>query len=61
MMDIKGIEFKDIVPCDYDQPYRQVSGAGVLFANFGGVAEAALRMALEKLSGQPLNILILQK
>ncbi len=55
MMDIKRIEAEDIVPQEYDMPYKQVSGAGILFANSGGVAEAALRMAVEKLSGTPLN------
>ena len=40
---------------EYDEPYKEVSGAGILFANSGGVAEAALRMAVEKISGTPLT------
>ena len=55
MMELKRIDPEDVVPQEYDEPYRQVSGAGILFANSGGVAEAALRMAVEKLSGQPLT------
>ena len=55
MLDLKRIDASEIVPQEYDEPYRQVSGAGVLFANSGGVAEAALRMAVEKLSGKPLS------
>ena len=55
MMDLKRIDHESIIPQEYDEPYRQVSGAGVLFANSGGVAEAALRMAVEKLSGKPLT------
>ena len=55
MINLKRIDPEDIVPSEYDEPYRQVSGAGILFANSGGVAEAALRMAVEKLSGQSLT------
>ncbi|KAF1085289.1 Iron hydrogenase 1 [Sporotomaculum syntrophicum] len=54
MMDLKLIDPADVVPQEYDEPYRMVSGAGILFGNSGGVAEAALRMAVEKLSGVPL-------
>ncbi|WP_149205380.1 NAD(P)-binding protein [Actinotalea subterranea] len=45
---------EDIVPGEFDAPYRRVSGAGVLFGASGGVAEAALRMAVEKLTGEVL-------
>jgi formate dehydrogenase major subunit len=45
----------EIVPCEFDEPYRQVSGAGILFGASGGVAEAALRMAVEKLTGKSLT------
>ena len=55
MMDLKIIEPEDIVLSEYDEPYKEVSGAGVLFANSGGVAEAALRMAVEKITGVPLT------
>ncbi len=37
----------------FDEPYSRVTGAGILFGASGGVAEAALRMAVEKLTGEP--------
>ncbi|HWH70635.1 MAG TPA: [Fe-Fe] hydrogenase large subunit C-terminal domain-containing protein, partial [Candidatus Sulfotelmatobacter sp.] len=43
-----------VKPMEFDPPYRTVSSAGVLFGASGGVAEAALRMAVEKLTGKPL-------
>jgi len=55
MMELKGIDGSDVVPQEYDEPYKMASGAGILFGNSGGVAEAALRMAVEKLSGVPLT------
>lgn len=45
----------EITPAEFDEPYRQVSGAGILFGASGGVAEAALRMAVEKLTGKSLT------
>jgi formate dehydrogenase major subunit len=55
MMELKWIEASDIVPQEYDDPYKQASGAGILFGNSGGVAEAALRLAVEELSGTNLT------
>lgn len=55
MLDLKEIEKSDITPQDYDEPYKIGTGAGILFGNSGGVAEAALRLAVEKLSGVPLG------
>ncbi len=49
------LEREDIEPAEFDAPYKQVSGAGVLFGSSGGVAEAATRMAVEKLTGKPLR------
>jgi len=49
------LEKEDIEPAEFDLPYKQVSGAGVLFGSSGGVAEAATRMAVEKLTGEPLR------
>lgn len=48
------LEPEDITPGEFDPPYTKVSGAGVLFGASGGVAEAALRMAVEQLTGEPL-------
>ncbi len=55
MMALTNTEVEDIVPCEFDEPYKQVSGAGILFGASGGVAEAALRMAVEKVTGKPLT------
>jgi len=55
MVDIMKINPADIVPQEFDDPYKQVSGAGILFGASGGVAEATLRMAVEKLTGKPLT------
>lgn len=46
------IDISTVVPQDFDEPYKRVSGAGILFGASGGVAEAALRMAGEILSGE---------
>lgn len=54
MFDMKRLKPEEVVPGEFDQPYARVSGAGVIFAASGGVAEAALRMAVEKLTGEPL-------
>jgi len=48
------IDTEAIEPAEFDDPYKRVSGAGILFGASGGVAEAALRMAVEKLTGNPL-------
>ena len=52
MAELKRINTSSIEPQEFDEPYRQVTGAGVLFGASGGVAEAALRMAVEKLTGK---------
>lgn len=51
MFNQKRIDRNEIIPQEFDDPYKQVSGAGILFGASGGVAEAALRMAVEKLTG----------
>ena len=55
MLDLKRIDSSEILPRDFDEPYKKVSGAGVLFGASGGVAEAALRMAVENLTGNILT------
>lgn len=55
MVRLTRMETADIVPQEFDEPYKQVSGAGILFGASGGVAEAALRMAVEKLTGEVLT------
>lgn len=54
MVEMLRLEPEDIAPAEFDAPYKRVSGAGVLFGASGGVAEAALRMAVEKLTGEPI-------
>ncbi|WP_148138003.1 NAD(P)-binding protein [Candidatus Formimonas warabiya] len=55
MVDLKQIRKEDVVDQEFDAPYKRVSGAGILFGASGGVAEAALRMAVEKLTGNTLT------
>lgn len=55
MVKLANINAEEVVPQEFDEPYKQVSGAGILFGASGGVAEAALRMAVEKLTGNVLT------
>ncbi len=55
MVEMVRLKPSEIVPANFDEPYSRVSGAGVIFGASGGVAEAALRMAVEKLSGQVMT------
>jgi formate dehydrogenase major subunit len=52
MFRLARLDVEDIGFEEFDEPYRQVTGAGVLFGASGGVAEATLRMAVEKVTGQ---------
>lgn len=52
MMDMVRLDPDAVAPDAFDEPYSRVTGAGVIFGASGGVAEAALRMAVEKLTGQ---------
>lgn len=49
-----GRNLDELAPEPFDAPYARSSGAGVLFGTSGGVAEAAMRMAVEKLGGEPV-------
>lgn len=55
MVNLLLIDPAEVVSQDFCNPYKRVSGAGVLFGASGGVAEAALRMAVEKLTGNILT------
>lgn len=55
MVSLSRIKTSEIIPQEFDDPYKQVTGAGILFGASGGVAEAALRMAVEKLTGKVLT------
>jgi len=47
-----GIRFQDLTPESLDLPFGFATGAGVLFGNSGGVTEAVLRYAAEKITGK---------
>ena len=49
-----GIIFNDLPDGKFDAPLGEYSGAGVIFGATGGVMEAALRTAVEKLTGESL-------
>jgi NADH-quinone oxidoreductase subunit G len=50
-----GILFENLNPESMDMPFGFTTGAGVIFGNSGGVSEAVLRFAYEKLSGRELK------
>jgi len=52
MVQFLRLQKEEIEPGEFDEPYHQVSGAGMLFGASGGVAEAAMRMAVETLTGE---------
>lgn len=55
MIKAKGIIFNEIPDGEYDNPLGEYTGAGVIFGATGGVMEAALRTAVETLTGKPLD------
>ena len=54
MIPMVRLDLSEVEPAEFDPPYSRVSGAGVIFGASGGVAEAALRMAVEQMTGQVL-------
>lgn len=50
-----GIDFKELSDANYDEMLGTSSGAGVIFANTGGVMEAALRTVADILTGEDLQ------
>jgi len=48
-----GIQFNQLEPESLDMPLGFMTGAGVIFGATGGVSEAVLRYASEKLTGNP--------
>ncbi len=55
MIKKSGILFKDIPEAKFDSPLGEYTGAGVIFGATGGVMEAALRTAVETVSGKKLE------
>lgn len=54
MIDRSGINFLSLPDEDFDQPLGISTGAAVIFGATGGVMEAALRTAVETLTGEEL-------
>lgn len=55
MIKAYGIDFANLPEGEFDAPLGFSSGAADIFGATGGVMEAALRTAAEKLTGQPLE------
>lgn len=55
MIQSAGILFDALQPESFDMPFGFYTGAGVIFGNSGGVMEAVLRFAAEKVTGKPLE------
>lgn len=54
MIDRGGLRFRELEPESLDMPFGFGTGAGVIFGASGGVTEAVLRFAAEKLTGKTL-------
>ncbi len=52
MIEESGLNFKKIMPESFDLPFGFKTGAGIIFGNSGGVTEAVLRYAEEKITGK---------
>ena len=50
-----GVNFRSLPDEGFDDPLGESTGAGVIFGATGGVMEAALRTAVEELSGETLG------
>ena len=57
MIESAGIYYKHLPDEEFDNPLGDSTGAAVIFGATGGVMEAALRTAVEKLSGEELKSL----
>jgi NADH-quinone oxidoreductase subunit G len=55
MIQSAGILFDTLQPESFDMPFGFYTGAGVIFGNSGGVMEAVLRFAAEKVTGKKLE------
>jgi NADH-quinone oxidoreductase subunit G len=55
MVEEAGLRYTKLRPESYDMPMGFKTGAGVIFGNSGGVSEAVLRYAAEKVSGEKLR------
>ncbi len=55
MIEASGLNFMELDPESLDLPMGFKTGAGVIFGTTGGVTEAVLRFAVEKVTGEKLN------
>ena len=55
MIESAGIYFRNLPDEEFDNPLGEGTGAAVIFGATGGVMEAALRTAVEKLTGEELQ------
>ena len=55
MIESAGIFFKHLPDEEFDMPFGESTGASTIFGATGGVMEAALRTAVEKLTGETLQ------
>ena len=55
MIQSAGLIFDTLQPESFDMPFGFYTGAGVIFGNSGGVTEAVLRYAAEKVTGKKLE------
>ena len=55
MIESAGIFFKHLPDEEFDMPFGESTGASTIFGATGGVMEAALRTAVEKLTGETLE------
>ncbi|MCK9476483.1 MAG: [FeFe] hydrogenase, group A, partial [Candidatus Muirbacterium halophilum] len=56
MIEEHGLNFKKLSPESLDLPLGFKTGGGIIFGNSGGVSEAVLRYAQEKLTGKKTDI-----
>ncbi|WP_054738729.1 NADH-dependent [FeFe] hydrogenase, group A6 [Cellulosilyticum ruminicola] len=49
------INFESLKEAEFDRPLGESSGAGIIFGTTGGVIEAAVRTAYEKITGESLE------
>ncbi|HZJ78026.1 MAG TPA: NADH-dependent [FeFe] hydrogenase, group A6 [Clostridia bacterium] len=57
MIESAGIYFRHLPDEEFDNPLGEATGAAVIFGATGGVMEAALRTAVERLTGEELESL----
>ncbi|MBR3267590.1 MAG: [Oscillospiraceae bacterium] len=55
MIERAGLNFRELPDEKFDDPLGIYSGGGLIFGATGGVMEAALRFAVEKISGEKLS------